>query len=259
MRVPLAEVGRQGRMDLRLIQQNGRTVIDHAYCEIPFKITRDLNSGGSIAHLMMMHCTAGLFGGDNLECSIRVERGARVIITQQSATKIHPSGGLPAIQRHHVFVEASAELQLYLEPVIPFRGSSLKQTMQIEFQPGARLVFWEGLMAGRVARGEYWQFQELSSETRLLCDGETLFLDRFLLRSGGESSAWSMGNCAYLGTGFYVGEDAPALAANLREELPEVGIDAITTGFALVRAVSAAGPHFHRCRSTFSQVAQLPG
>src|SRR5215475_5828562 len=152
MRVRLADVGRHGRLDLTFVLQNGRTVLQHAYCEIPFKITRVLNCCRPMAHLILMHCSPGLFGGDDLECSIRVERGARVVLTQQSATKIHPSEGAPAIQRHYVFVAAGAELQMYLEPVIPFAGSSLRQTTHIHFEPGARLVFWEGLMAGRVAR-----------------------------------------------------------------------------------------------------------
>src|SRR5437879_6537914 len=128
MRVPLAEIGRHGRLDLTFVLQNGRTILRNAYCEIPFKITRVLNRSRPVAHLILMQCTAGLFGGDDIECSIRVERGARVMVTQQAATRIHPSEDLPAVQRHHVFVEAGAELQLYLEPVIPFAGSSLRQT-----------------------------------------------------------------------------------------------------------------------------------
>ena len=80
MRVALADVGRRGRMALTFVLQNGQTVLRNAYCEIPFKITRVLNSSQPV-HLILMHCTAGLFGGDDVECSIRVERGARVQIT----------------------------------------------------------------------------------------------------------------------------------------------------------------------------------
>src|SRR5207249_9023258 len=166
MRVPLPDVGRRGRMDLTFVLHNDQTVLRHAYCEIPFKITRVLNSSQPV-HLILMHCTAGLFGGDDVECSIRVERGARVQITQQSATKIHPSDGRPAIHRNHVLVESGAELRLYLEPVIPFAGSRLRQATRIDVEPGGRLVFWEGFMAGRGGRGEWWQFQELTSETDL--------------------------------------------------------------------------------------------
>ena len=168
MPVPLEEVGRRGRLDLSFALQNGRTILRDSYCEVPFKITRILNGEAPVAHLILMQCTAGLFGGDDVECSIRVERGARVRITQQSATKIHPSQDRLAIQRNHVVVEDGADLQLYLEPLIPFAGSHLKQSTLLEVHAGGRLSFWEGFMTGRVGSGESWQFKGLDSETRLM-------------------------------------------------------------------------------------------
>ena len=257
MTVALAEVGRHGRMDVRFVLQDRRTVLQHAYYEVPFKITRDLSPGGAVAHFMLLHCTAGLFGGDNLECSIRVERGARVMLTQQSATKIHPSGGRAAIQRQHIFVESGAELQLILEPLIPFRGSSLKQTTEIDVEPGARLVFWEALMAGRVGRGEYWEFEQLSTETIVRCKNQLLFLDRFQLRHGMEGSAWAMADCSYFGTGLYIGGQADDLKVKLHEALPEAGVDTLSGNLAIIRCVSKAGPAFQRYRQIFAQTADL--
>jgi urease accessory protein UreH len=43
MRVSLAEVGRRARKELVFAQRDSRTVLHHAYCEVPFKITRVLN------------------------------------------------------------------------------------------------------------------------------------------------------------------------------------------------------------------------
>jgi urease accessory protein len=252
MRVPLADVGRCGRLDLAFSLQNGRTVLRHSYCEVPFKITRLLNSGAPAAHLILMHCTAGIFGGDDLECSIRVERGARVRITQQSATKIHPSEGRLAKQNTHIVVERGAELQFYLEPVIPFAESSLRQTTRIDVQPGGGLMFWEAFMAGRVGRGERWRFSELASETRLYSDNALLYLDRFRLPNGFESSPWAMGECAYMGTGLYAGSHAQQFASVLHQSMPEAGIDNPAADLAVVRVVSASGPDFHRCREMFT-------
>ena len=67
MPVPLAEVGRRGRLDLTFALQDGQTILRDAYCEIPFKITHVLNSHRPFAHLILMHCTAGLFGGDEID------------------------------------------------------------------------------------------------------------------------------------------------------------------------------------------------
>jgi urease accessory protein len=236
--------------------QGGETVLRDAYCETPFKITHVLNSNRPLAHLILMHSTAGLFGGDEVECSIRVQSGARVLLTQQSATKVHPSEGRPAIQRTHVVVERGAELQLYLEPVIPFAGSLLRQTTQIDVNPGGRLAFWEAFMTGRVGRGESWKFQELASETQLRLEDRLIYLDRFrLLPNGLEQSAWAMSNSTYVGTGLYVGEDAPRFAAGLHGAMPEAGIDSLTENVAIVRVTSTNGPDFHRCRESVQSAA----
>ena len=237
-------------MDLTFAGRDGRTVLHNAYCETPFKITRVLNGRPPIAHLILMHSTAGVFGGDELECSIRVERGSRVLITQQSATKIHPSGGRPAIQRNHVVVEAGGELHLYLEPLIPFADSILRQTTRIDVEAGGRLMFLEAFMAGRIGRGERWQFQELALETQLFWDSRLVYLDRFRL-NGLVDSPWTMADCNYLATGLCVGEHASSFARMLRQKLPEAGIDAPVPEVAVTRIVSAAGPDFHRYREIF--------
>jgi urease accessory protein len=238
-------------MDLIFAQQDGQTVLRQAYCEVPFKVTRILNWSHSAAHLILMHSTAGVFGGDELECSLRVERGARVLLTQQSATKIHPSEGRPAIQKNSVVVERDAELQLYLEPIIPFADSILRQTTRIDVEAGGRLIFLDAFMAGRIGRGERWKFHELASETQLFLNNRLAYLDRFRLPNGLVESRWTMADCNYLATGLYVGEHASSFATMLRQNLPEAGVDAPAPELAVTRIVSATGPEFHRCRETF--------
>jgi len=252
MPVPLAEVGRRGRLDLCFALQNGQTILRDSYCEVPFKITRILNAEAPVAHLILMQCTAGLFGGDDVECSIRVERGARVRITQQSATKIHPSQDRVAIQRNHVVVEDGADLQLYLEPLIPFAGSHLKQSTLLEVHADGRLSFWEGFMTGRVGSGESWQFKGLDSETRLRVNGRLAYLDRFRLwPEKAPQSRWAMGAGTHLGTGLYVGNDAAGVAVELHQALPGAGVDKLAENVAIARVVSNTGPEFQRAREQF--------
>jgi urease accessory protein len=238
-------------MELIFARQSGETILRHAYCEIPFKVTRVLNSRGGPARLILMQCSAGLFGGDQLECSIHVERGAHVWITQQSATKVHPSRGRPAVQRHRFIVENSAELQVYFEPVIPFADASLRQSTQLEVETGGRVVFWEGLMAGRIGRGERWRFRELASETSVRVNGRLVYLERFLLPNGIETSNHAMGECNYLGSGLVVGEDAAVVASRLHTALPDAGVDTPAPQLAVIRVVSPTGPEFHHSRELF--------
>jgi urease accessory protein len=250
MAVLLSEVGRRGRLDVTFVSRNGRTTIRDAYCEVPFKITRLHDSHASgLAHLIVMHCTAGLFGGDTTECDIHVEAGARVLITQQSATKVHPAAGKYAVQRTRISVQAGAELQMYLEPVIPFAGSRLRQSTVIDVHPGARLCYWEGLMAGRIERGEFWQFDEFSSETLVRLGRDLLYLDRFSLKPADHapSAEWVMGNSRYLATGVCLGDDATEFADRLHALLPEAGIDTPASGLVVARVVARSGlPSFSR-------------
>jgi urease accessory protein len=262
MTVAIAEVGRQGRFDIAFASRRGRTVIRHSYCEVPFKITRLLDTGVTeAAHLILMHCTAGLFSGDELECTIRVESGARVVITQQSATKVHPpansQSGKAAIQNTRIYVESGAELVLEFEPVIPFAGSRFQQATRIEIEPGGRLVYWEGLMAGRIGKDEAWKFAELSSEIQLIAAGRLCYLERYSLNSARQdlSSGWIMKNAGYVGTGLCFSEGAKDLIERLHEALPEAGVDLPSPSLAVVRVIAESGPYFHRSRKMFRELA----
>jgi urease accessory protein UreH len=252
MRVPLEEVGRRGRLELSFALQDDRTVLRDSYCEVPFKITRVLNPDSPVVDLILMQCTAGLFGGDDVDCLIRVARGASVRITQQSATKVHPSQDRPAVQRNHVIVEDGADLRLYLEPLIPFANSHLRQTTVLDVHPGGRLSFWEGFMTGRVGSGEAWKFKALESETRLCMDQKLMYLDRFrLLPDGSSQSRWAMHDGSYVGTGLYVGKEARGVASDLHQSLPEAGTDSLSENVAVARIVCNSGPDFQRAREEF--------
>jgi urease accessory protein len=262
MTVAIAEVGRQGRFDIAFAPRHGRTIIRHSYCEVPFKITRLLDTGaGDVAHLILMQCSAGLFPGDDLECTIRVDSGARAVIRQQSATKVHPPGssqkGTAARQNTRIYVESGAELVLALEPVIPFAGSRLQQKTRIEIEPGGRLVYWEGLMAGRIGKDESWEFAELSSEIQLIAAGRLCYLERYALDSARPdlSSAWIMRKAGYVGTGLCFSQEAGDLIERLHEALPEAGVDLLGPNLAAVRVIAQSGPDFHRSRKTFQELS----
>ncbi|HEX4998205.1 MAG TPA: urease accessory protein UreD [Terriglobia bacterium] len=260
---PLAEVGRRGRFEITFGVRHGETAILDSYCEVPFKITRLQHKGlAGIPHLILMQSTAGLFGGDTVECAIHVRAGARVLVTQQSATKVHPPApplrGVPAVQITTIRVESGAELRLYFDPVIPFSGARVSQRVDIELKTGARLHFWEGLMAGRIARGEVWQFDEFASETRVSIDGRLRYLDRFCLAPGDAAlvSSWGMGASRYLATGLVARDHAELLSGPLHEALPRAGVDAPVPELLVARVVETDGVEFHRARSVFADLME---
>jgi urease accessory protein len=251
-------------MELVFASAGERTCLESSYCEVPFKITRVLDSHLPLAHLVLMHSTAGLFGGDDIGSTIRVDPGARVVITQQAATQVHPSADRTALQSTTIAVGDGAELHYDLEPVIPFAGSRFRQRTRITVSGEARMSAWEGFTAGRTGRGERWRFAAFESETRLIASDETtgatdmLYLDRFLLEPDrkSERAPWAMGDADYLGTGLYYGQDAPRLARRLHESLPHAGVDCPAPGLLVCRLLAPTGPDLHSGRATFRRVVR---
>jgi urease accessory protein len=258
MAVCLADVGRRGRVDIHIAARSGNTVISSAYCEAPYKITRlhEARTAG-MAHLILMQCTPGIFGGDDLECSITVESGAQLLITQQSATKVHPSGGRLATVKNCIRVETGAELHFLNDPIIPFAASRFHQTTTIDVETGARLIYWESLMAGRIGRSELWQFEELHSETRLIMGGTLLYLDRFRLTPAKMhiDTPWTLCGAAYVATGLCFQQQVASLAERLHAALPAAGVDTPAAELAVIRVAASTGPELHSCRETFGSLS----
>jgi urease accessory protein UreH len=116
-------------------------------------------------------------------------------------------------------------------------------------------------MAGRVARGEVWQFDEFASETRLSVDGRLRYLDRFRLSpaTSAPGSPWRMGNARYLATGLCVDPHADDLSARLHDSLPRAGVDTPAAETLVARVAEADGLDFHRARSAFAALGEFDG
>ena len=182
MNRPNSTEGMQGELTLVFGRKGGKTIISHQYCEAPFKLTRLLEPiEVDFPKLILMSTTAGIFGGDTLKINIEVEEGAKVWITSQGATKIHPSQNRTASIETYIKLQNGASLIWTNEPIIPFEESKLRQVSEIDLSSESSLLYWEGLASGRILSGESWTFQDLSSSSSLKLDNELQYLDRFTL------------------------------------------------------------------------------
>jgi len=130
-----AVIGREARLELVFEARRGRTILAHSYAEPPFRVGRAFELGDA-AYLIVVCSGPGIFAGDSLRQSIRVARGARAVLTSQSALQVHPSGAssaaAPAVVHHAYAVEEDAELHCHWDPVIPFAGARLEQRLRAE-------------------------------------------------------------------------------------------------------------------------------
>ena len=184
---------------------------------------------------VIVACTGpGVFAGDLLRQRVEVGAGARVVLASQAALQVHPAGssaagGISAAVFHDYLVESGGELHCHWDPVIPFAGASLEQRFDLHVAGDARLYWSDALMAGRVGRGERWQFAALAHTLRLRVDDSLAYLERYRLAplERPASRPWVAGGATYVGTTLIrsalVSADA---AAELHHALLDAGVRA---------------------------------
>ena len=254
-RAPSA-VGRVGRLDVIFERRGARTVAAHRYAEPPLRAGSTYETGDA-ASLILVCSGPGIFAGDTLRQSVHVRGGARVVLTSQSSLQVHPSDAeAPARIVHRYQVDDEAELHAVWDPVIPFAGARLEQRFEIDVAAGGRLFWSDALMAGRVSRGERWQFDRLAHELRLRVGGALVYLERYGISPAarGVQRAWVMDRHDYVGTTLVCHPGATgAVAERLQRSLDAdtavcAGVDALADGLLVARVASASGPAFARVR-----------
>lgn len=144
----------------------------------PLKIAKTFPQEDGGLHVCSMDCSPGMLAGDRYHLDWRADEGARVLLTNQSFTRVHPSNGRPCALEQTVRVAAGARLELFPEPVMLFAGAALEANTEVEIEPGGRFLFSEILCAGRVQRGEAFAFEVYRGKLNIRYGGRAAFVSQ---------------------------------------------------------------------------------
>jgi urease accessory protein len=228
-----------------------------SYAEPPFRVGQPFQTDDGL-HLILTSSAPGIFGGDVLAQTIVVERGARVRLTSQSATQVHPAAdGTTAALSSAYHVEEGAQLQCAWDPVIPFPRARFDQRIRIELSEGAALFWSDAVISGREARGERWQCDRLAHELTLRRAGALVYLERYAVSPTERAvdAPWLAGDACYFGTTLVVHRAADRSAAEGLQAMVSglAGVDAaadvIEAHVVLVRLMATSGVAFHAARA----------
>ena len=220
----------------------GRTVVAARRQRFPLRTTVPfhLDAGApDMAFLYVQNPTGGVFAGDRLRVAVTAERGARVHLTTQSATKLYRmEDGGEARQDVRIVVGEDAYVENVPDPLIPQAGARYRQRTEIELEGGAACVSAETLAPGRRAAGERFAYGLVELETAVRHDGRELCADALSL----EPARARPDRAGVLGDGDYLvtllalapGRDAAALAATM---------DGALAGLPGVRGAAGELPH----------------
>jgi urease accessory protein len=260
-----AAIGNTARLELVFESRRGRSIVAHQYAEPPLRVARTFDLEGA-AYAILVCAGPGVFGGDALTVSVHVGCGARVVLASQAALQAHPSASptdAPAVLRHSYTVEDDGELHCEWDPLIPFARARVDQRFAIQVAPGGRVYWSDALLAGRVGRGEAWQFTSLAHELSLRVGGRLAYLERYAISPGDRpiDRTWMTGRCTHFGTGVVrhptvTRETVEQLQARLGAAVDvAAAVDLVEPSVSVARLMSAKGASFGAVRASYREWA----
>ncbi len=163
---------------------NDKTVLRRQAQRFPLRMTVPMYldpADPSMAFLYVQNPTGAVIAGDQLTINVTAERGSRVHVTTQSATKLHAMAGGSGRQLTTLRVCQDAYLEHIPDILIPQAGSNFSQLLTVELEDGGCFVGAETIGPGRRLNDELFQYQQLDFETRVNLNGELLCVDRLKL------------------------------------------------------------------------------
>lgn len=185
-----AGVGARGlRGHLHLVcaaDAQGRSYVRSQSFRAPMHLSKPHEDEGALV-VNVVNPTAGLLAGDHIDCRVRVESGARLLITAPSASRAHCTRDGHAELVQEFEVAAGGWLDAWPELFIPQGGARYRQRTLLRVEDGGEALFFETLAPGRVAMGEVFAFTSLDWETDVFHAGELVARERYRLTPTSEN------------------------------------------------------------------------
>ncbi len=228
-----------------ITHKDHRTVIGDQSVKTPFHLSKPYWDGHVLV-VQVVNPTAGLFSGDFLESKVEIRRGAKVLMTSPSASRIHASRGGFAELRQTFHVESGAWLEYTPSALIPQKDARYRQRTDLDIDQGGEVYWMEILAPGRCAHGENLAYRELDWGFNIRVDHVLVGRERFTLnRDNGSMKmlAHPIPN-AWYASGFIISEKLgqhPAILDELRsihDTGVHLGISEMSSNFWIIRMLA---------------------
>ena len=251
MTIAASRVGRDGRLTVGFERRGARTIVTRCRYTLPLQVLAPIALGDAAAVVSVLNPTGGLVGGDTLDIDIAVGGEAHACLTTPSATKVYRASGTAATQNITIRLAPGARLEWVPDHTIPHAGAAFRQRFLAEVDDGATLVVVDAFAAGRIARGEAWQFALLDSTLSVADRSGPIVHDRFVLRDGGPSGLGITERRPYFATVFVVADTGVAafaerVGAFAADPDVELGAGLLARRGAVVRCLATDAPALGR-------------
>lgn len=243
-----------------------RTILSQSRFTLPLQALTPLELDDGTAYLMLLNPTGGVLGGDHLVTEIALGKETHVCLTTPSATRIYRTAEKHAVLETVIQLGEGATLEYLPDHLIPHAGSALRQSLRVGMARGSRAILLDSFAAGRVARGERWNFSVIDSRTEVTMCGKPAFLNRTKITPAaqrperlGLMEEFSYMACLSLFADESV--DWPRIAAALSAELESAtevkgGVSQLSRGGCVVRYLANSASDLTRTNRKLWDVAR---
>lgn len=159
-------VGKAGKLGalFLLLEKNdkvNKTVIKEQYSKVPLFTQRALyleESLPSMAYIYIISPSGGVLQGDRYRIDIKLAKNAIAHITTQGATRLYRMDKNFATQILNISLDSNCYLEYVPDQIIPYRNSRFYQAVNLNVNDDATLIYSETIVPGRMAMGEYFDY-----------------------------------------------------------------------------------------------------
>lgn len=237
--------GLHGHLDLLAgADSAGRTVLRRQSFSAPFHISKPHHDAGWLV-VNLASPTPGFLSGDRVAVNVEVAKGASLMLTTPSASRLHSMNGGHAELVQEFRVANGACLDFCPEYLIPQRRTRYRQRTRIAVELGGTLLWCESIAPGRTASGEIFAYDEMRFATDIFIGGTHALRERFRLvpGQGALNALRARFPTAYYASIVCVAPDlsppSEALLALHEPNVAWVGCSALSAGGWIVKIVAA--------------------
>ena len=161
---------------------SGKTYLAKQFYKVPLQIMPPhYQDDDGTAFLYLLNSGGGILQHDRLLTEIKVEEGAKAFITTPGNTKFYKMDDGHAEVNNHIELKAEAVLEYLPEHNVPFAHSTAYQNNEFRLHRDSVLIASDLVTAGRISRGEIFEYDKYSSVTKIYVDDKLLAFDKTIM------------------------------------------------------------------------------
>jgi urease accessory protein len=111
-----------------------------------------------MAYIYIISPSGGVLQGDRYRIDINLSKNALAHITTQGATRLYRMNKNFATQILNITLDSNCYFEYIPDQIIPYRDSRFYQSVTINLDDTATMIYSETIVPGRMAMGEYFDY-----------------------------------------------------------------------------------------------------